>query len=402
MRTNFLRIALLTALAEEPGRASRKAAFRPFVGRSVLSHQIDCARALDCDMVVCMIRGLGPEAIVCQHRAESLGMRFRAIEDLRRLSGAISADDRVIVIADGLALDIETAQAAIGGKPGVATFPADVAVPLGFERIDAERAWAGLLAIRGDAVERLSDLPPDADAASALLRIALQSGVRTTPLDLSAIEDMAAIGPEDEASLSAREGRWIARRAQPVSFAAPGRAMAERIGIRLARDVVGSRFERVPLMVAVAAGVLAAILAVFGKPLTGLLISGLMAAALPIADIVLRLARPPGREPRMWHATALLAGAGDVLLIGLIAMAGRVTGSWIDLFLPLMLIGLLRIGARIAPIAVRPLMSDRIALLAVLVPAGCLGLLQPVVASLALLALIAIYRATHADRLTAP
>ena len=60
-------------------------------------------------------------------------------------------------------------------------------------------------------------------------------------------------------------------------------------------------------MVAVAAGVLAAILAVFGKPLTGLLISGLMAAALPIADIVLRLARPPGREPRMWHATALLA-----------------------------------------------------------------------------------------------
>ena len=248
----------------------------------------------------------------------------------------------------------------------------------------------------------MSDLPPDADAASALLRIALQSGVRTTPLDLSAIEDMAAIGPEDEASLAAREGRWIARRAQPVSFAAPGRAMAERIGIRLARDVVGSRFERVPLMVAVAAGVLAAILAVFGKPLTGLLISGLMAAALPIADIVLRLARPPGREPRMWHATALLAGAGDVLLIGLIAMAGRVTGSWIDLFLPLMLMGLLRIGARIAPIAVRPLMSDRIALLAVLVPAGYLGLLQPVVASLALLALIAIYRATHADRLTAP
>ena len=38
--------------------------------------------------------------------------------------------------------------------------------------------------------------------------------------------------------------------------------------------------------------------------------------------------------------SALLAGAGDVLLIGLIAMAGRVTGSWIDLFLPLMLMGL--------------------------------------------------------------
>ena len=397
-----MRIALLTALAEELGRGSRKAAFRPFVGRSVLSHQIDCARALDCDMVLCMIRGLGPEAIVCQHRAESLGMRFRVIEDLRRLSGAVSADDRIVVIADGLALDIETAQAAIGEKPGIATFPADVAVPLGFERIDAERAWAGLLAIRGDAVERLSDLPPDADAASSLLRIALQSGVRTTPLDLGLIEDMAAIGPEDDGSLSAREGRWIARRAEPVSFAAPGRALAERIGIRLARDVVGSRFERVPLIVAVAAGVLAAILALFGKPLTGLLISGLMAAALPIADVVLRLARPPGREPRVWHATSLLAGAGDVLLIGLIAMAGRTTGTWIDLFLPLMLMGLLRIGSRIAPIGIRLLLSDRIALLAILVPAGYLGILQPVVAALAVLVLLAIFRATHADRLTAP
>ena len=397
-----MRIALLTALAEDPVRPSRKAAFRPFVGRSVLSHQIDCARALDCDMVLCMIRGLGPEAIVCQHRAESLGMRFRAVEDLRRLSGAISADDRVIVIADGLALDIETAQAVIGERPGIATFPADIAVPLGFERIDAGRAWAGVMAIRGDAIERLSDLPPDADAASSLLRIALQSGVRTEPLDSGLIEDMAAIGPEDEASLSTREGRWIARRAQPVSFAAPGRALAERVGIRLSRDIVGSRFERVPLIVAVAAGVLAAVLALLGKPLTGLLVSGLMAAALPVADIVLRLARLPGKGARGWYATSLLAGAGDVLLIGLIAMAGRGTGTWIDLFVPLTLIGLLRIGARIAPGGVRPLLSDRIALLAVLIPAGYLGLLQPVTAALAVLVLFAIFRATHVDRLTLP
>lgn len=397
-----MRIALLTALAEHPERAGHKAAFRTFVGRSVLSHQIDCAKALDCDIVLCMIRGLGPEAIVCQHRAERLGMRFRAIEDLRRLSGAISADDRVIVIADGLALDIETARAAIGERPSVATFPADLAVPHGFERIDAERAWAGLLSIRGEAIERLADLPSDADAASSLLRIALQSGVRTDPLDPELMEDMACNPSEDEASLAARERRWIARRAEPVSFAAPGRAIAERIGIRLSRDVVGSRFERVPLFVAVAAGILAGVLAVFGKPLTGLLVSGVMALALPIADIVLKLARPPGERITAWHASSLLGGAGDVLFIGLLALASRGTGSWIDLFLPLVLIGLLRIGSRIAPLGVRPLLSDRIALLAVLVPAGYLGVLQSVIAMLALLVLAALFRATHSDRLTPP
>ena len=397
-----MRIALLTALAEDPARAGQKAAFRTFVGRSVLSHQIDCAKALDCDMVLCMIRGLGPDAIMGQHRAEKLGLRFRAIEDLRSLSGAISADDRVIVIADGLALDIETARAAIGERPGVATFPAELAVPLGFERIDADRAWAGLLSIRGEAIERLADLPSDADAASSLLRIALQSGVRTEALDPAMIEDIAWSPSEDEVSLEAREGRWIARRAQPVSFAAPGRALAERIGIRLARDVVGSRFERMPLLVAVAAGILAAVLALFGKPLTGLLMSSVMAFALPIADIVLKLARPPGEEVKVWDAAILLGGAGDVLLISLLAFASRGTGTWIDLFFPVVLLGLLRIGSKMAPIAIRPVLSDRIALLAVLVPAGYLGVLQPVMALLAVFVLAALSRAVRSDGLTLP
>ena len=391
-----MRIALLTALAEDPDHTGRKAAFRPFVGRSVLSHQIDCARALDCDIVLCMTRGLGPEAIVCQHRAESLGMRFRAIEDIRRLVGAIGADDLVIVIADGLALDVQTAEEAVGERQGIGTFPADIAVPLGFERIDAERAWAGLLAVRGEAIEKLADLPLDADAASSLLRIALQKGVRTYELDPATMEEMDPIGPDAPASRAAREGRWIARRAQPVSFAAPGRALAERIGIRLSRDIVGSRFERVPLIFAVAAGILAAILAFFGKPLTGLLLSGAM------ADIVLKLAKPPGEKAKAWHANALLAGAGDVLLVGLLALASRGTGTWIDLFLPLILIGLLRIGARLAPRCIRPLLSDRIALLAVLVPAGYLGLLQPLIGLLAVCVLAGLFRAIHSDELTPP
>ncbi|MCH2486625.1 MAG: hypothetical protein MK010_02635, partial [Erythrobacter sp.] len=151
-----MRIALLTALAEDPARPGRKAAFRSFVGRSVLSHQIDCARALGCDMVLCMIRGLGPEAITCQHRAERAGMRFRPIEDLRRLSSAIGANDSVVVIADGLAVDVETARDAIGERPAIATFPADIAVPLGFERIDSDRAWVGMMTLRGEMIERLS------------------------------------------------------------------------------------------------------------------------------------------------------------------------------------------------------------------------------------------------------
>ena len=55
-----------------------------------------------------------------------------------------------------------------------------------------------------------------------------------------------------------------------------------------------------------------------------------------------------------------------------------------------------------APIAIRPVLSDRIALLAVLVPAGYLGVLQPVMALLAVFVLAALSRAIRSDRLTLP
>lgn len=397
-----MRIALLTALAEDPDRGGQKLAFRSFAGRSVLSHQIDCARELGCEAVVCMVRGLGPEAIACQHRAESSGMRFQAVEDLRRLSGLVKADDRVVVMADGLNPDPEIAVDVIGERAVVATFPADVAVPRGFERIDSERAWAGVLSVRGDTVERLSDLPPDSDAASALLRLALQTGVRTHPLDPALLDVGGWDKSGDPETLRASEARWIARRAAPAPFSAPGRAVAERIGIRLARDLVGSRFGRAPILVATGAGVLAAMLGVVGKPLTALAISGLMMLAIPVARIVLKLGRAPRREESKWHAGSALDWASDALLVGLLALAGRTTESWIDLFLPAVLIALLRIATTYGMAGLRPLFSDRIALLALLIPASYLGFLQPLIAIVSLVALAALFRAIHTDRLTTP
>lgn len=391
-----MRIAILTALAEDPDHMGRKRAFRVFAGRSILSHQLDRAIDLGCESVVCLVGGLGQDVIACQHRAEAAGVRFQAIEDLRRLSGLVKADDDVFVIADGVLPAGEEAVHLLAERPVVLTFPTDPALSLGFERIDGERAWAGMLRTRGQSVERLSDLPPDAEAASALLRIALQAGTRQTPLDPALLANGDWILRADRPTLLAREKRWIAGRISPVSFAAPGLATAERIGGRLARDIVGSRLERIPLLAAVIAGVLAALMATLGKPLVALSLGTAMAVLLPIAGVIQRLGRMPRNRTKRLGVDTTLRASADLLLVALVSLTVPVEGpAWLRLFVPAILFGLLRLGERLtlgmnrqeSLAGWRALYADRIVLLAVLLPAAIFGVAQLACAVLSLLVL---------------
>lgn len=391
-----MRIAILTALADDPDYKGRKRAFRIFAGRTILSHQLDCAIDLGCESVACLVGGLGQDVIACQHRAEAAGVRFQAIEDLRRLSGLVKADDDVFVIADGLLPASHEAVRLLAERPVVLTFPADPALGFGFERIDGDHAWAGTLRARGQCVERLSDLPPDADAASALLRIALQTGTRQTPLDPALLANGDWLLRADPPSLLAREKRWIAGRVSPVSFAAPGLATAERIGSRLGRDIVGTRFERIPLVAAVAAGVLAALMATLGKPLVALSLGTAMAVLLPVVGVIQRLGRMPRNRASRFGVDMTLRAGADLLLVALIALTIPVEGpAWLRLFVPAILFGLLRLGeqhtfdpdAPGSSASWRALYADRIVLLALLLPSAFFGVAQLACAVLCLLVL---------------
>lgn len=402
-----MRIAILTALAEDPDQRGRKRAFRIFAGRTILSHQLDCAIDLGCESVACLVGGLGQDVIACQHRAEAVGVRFQAIEDLCRLSGLVKAGDDVFVIADGLLPSAEEAVGQLAERPAVLTFPIDPALRLGFERIDGERAWAGMLRTRGQAVERLSDLPPDADAASALLRIALQAGSRQTPLDPALLANGDWLQRADQATILAREKRWISEQVSPVSFAAPGLATAERIGGRLARDIVGTRFERVPLFAAVGAGVLAGLLAVIGKPLVALSLGTIMAALLPLAGVVQRLGRAPRNRARRFGVDATLRAGADLLLVALVGLNMPVQGpDWLRLFIPTILFGLLRLGEHLTlhsetrgrPASWHALYADRIVLLALLLPAAFFGIAQFACAALSLLVLGSLFLRDAGER----
>jgi len=158
-----------------------------------------------------MAREFGPEMAELQRESERAGASFHVLTGARGLSALVSAADEVLVVADGLLPTTGDALRMIAGGQGISVQPAETGIPAGFERIDLNNAAAGLMLIPGRLVDRLMDLPPDADPASALLRIALQAGVaqRSVPGDVRHGGRWLLVRNEGEAQ--AAEDSWMAR-----------------------------------------------------------------------------------------------------------------------------------------------------------------------------------------------
>jgi hypothetical protein len=391
-----LRIALLLALAENPDAAGEKLTFRRFAGRSVLAHQIDAVLAMGCESVICLASGLSQDLLSCQHHAEAGGAKFHTIDSSRRLASMTTAQDEVFVIADGLLPEASLLVSSLSDRAKILTFPAEVAVTKGFERLDGTRAWAGAMRIWGSAVERLSDLPADADAASSLLRIALQTGTPTAPLDPAVLAEGRWSLKDSYAERAEREKLWVASHIQPASFAAPGTAIAERMGARLARDFIGGAMQRSPWFLAAGAGVFAGVASLLGYPMVAMGLAGLMVFGERIGGVFERLIQAGSPSTKGFSLSKIWRLATDAMIIALCAVSmpedtGPADSGLFRLFLPLMLIALLRLGERIGRPKWRETYADRISLVALLLPAVLFGQLQLVIPVFSLLVLASFF-----------
>lgn len=387
-----MRVALLSTLENTPAPGKLRAPFRMFAGSRIIDRQIDLAIAAGCETIACLVDGIGREVTEAQQRAEQAGARFVAMQRARPLSGIVGAADELLVMGAGI-LPADDAVLRLTARPVVLAFPADDAVPRGYERLDLEFAWAGVMLAPGSAVERLSELPEDADVISALLRIALQCGVKIYPVEKRLLEEgMWHLNPTAEA-LAEREDRWIRTHADPAPFTALGLAVAERIGARFAKDSLGGRAVRIPAVAAGLAGIGALILAVLGFPVAALGLGALMATLGAAGETVERI----GKAGQFGATRSALAKTidwmTDPILAILIALASPEDTEWLRLFVPAVLFGLLRLGERSRHDRWHDTYRDRVLLALALVPFAFLGVLQPAVAALALIVLITLFLA---------
>ncbi|MBX7540605.1 hypothetical protein [Qipengyuania sphaerica] len=381
-----MRIALLSALDSATTPASVRPAFAQFAGAMVIERQLDLAIRLGCERVACLVDTIESEIVELQHRAEKAGLKFRALRQPSRIGSMVEAEDELLVMAPGVLPDDDAVEASLG-KGQVLVLPADIAVPLGYERIDLELAWSGVMLVPGKVIDRLGQLPDDVDVPSALMRIALQSGSQMAALDRELVAEGKWQLNADRQALDLREKKWIDAQREQISFRAPGLAVAERAGARLARDVVGRSAQSVATIAAGVSLLGAAVAGALGFAATGLALvsfGALFGHMGGVVERVARLGRPKrGIEP----IQKVLSYLVDPLLIALLILAAPESLEFLRVFVPLMLIGLLRLGERHASDKWRRTYSDRIMLGFLLAPAAFIGYSTELAALFALVVL---------------
>jgi hypothetical protein len=376
-----LRIALISMGGEF-------AAELRLAGHSLAWHQLQAALALSCERIVCLAEAPGPQLADLQREAERRGATFHAVTHHRALSGLVRAADTLVVFAPGVLPDVDWLAQTFGARAGVAVLPAEGAVEQGFERIDRERAWAGVLATRGDAVEALGVLPPDADPIAGLLRVALQRGATAVAVPDKWLDQSRWALIATPAAAEQYQAGWYLRHVPAPAFDRPGAAVAHRLAQRIVARVNNAARAATGLIAGGAIGALgSAVAGYLGYTVAAM--AGLAAASALLAtgSALGRLARAGSREgSRAWppHARRALL---DLSLVA-IAASPSVFEGWTAAFAALVLVATIRIAREpFAPFALRWL-SDRTVVFVLLTVAAVAGGFIPALALLALFGLV--------------
>ena len=393
-----MRTALLAA--QKRTETGELRAFQLLGGRNVLTWQYDLLRAFGCERIVCLCEASRPEIIELQHTAENDGVHFHAIKGSLQLVGLITADENVIMLRDGLVAEADLFNTVAQSGRLIASLPADSApardFPQDFERIDANRAWAGLAIFRGNLAERLADLPADSDTMSLLLRLALQAGVRDAPIDPHAVADGRWLLATDPNELEKRQAALITRSNEAAPWTGPGRAFANFIVQKLAP----SGMERGPVV----SGALGttAMLAMFGafwleQAALGLSLGAIGSFALAISRAGSRLKASLFGKPFSERKSRGLNAGRDVVTVGALALPALTPAlNPTEVILPALAIGLARLASLNDSSAISVFWADRtthLLLLAVCAIFGQLPLGIAVFAALALAQCIVRFRA---------
>lgn len=377
-----MRSALLSTL--ETTQAGRPRAFERLGGRPLIAWQVDLARDLGCQRIICLAERETEALGDLREQVEAEGLDFQLVRGPLPLVSLLSADQELAVFADGLVADRERLASAFNGNRGVLALPAEEGLAAGFERIDADHAWAGVLAARARIVEQLAEMPPDSDTISVLLRLALQAGTPLIPLQAEVVHNGEWLLVTERAALAQREEALLDRSVESEMWLAPGIAASSRVARRLAPDAL----ERGPAF-AFATGCLGLVgalaLAQFSMPVAGLMVFALAAFALGIGAALDRLkarlrgiGKSAGRTD--WRQLAV-----DGVLATLLAMPLEQGNLPERFFLPVMLLALLRLAETLAPERWRASWQDRILLGALLLPAAWFGVLDQALAVFCLL-----------------
>jgi hypothetical protein len=231
--------------ADEPG--GRLRATLPLGGRTLVERQVRLAAAAGADPVVLAVERVPGDLVAALDRLRAQGLDVIVARTAADAADAIAAEDRVLLVADGLLASSVHAERLLDlGGMALLTVP-DARVDDRFERIDAHSRWAGLALIDGSLLHRTADSLGDWDLQSTLLRRAVQSGARQIAVRGEEVDDQITVaeraddldGAEERLirAAAARRKDWVSAYLLAPAEAAASAALMPRpvspVGLRL-------------------------------------------------------------------------------------------------------------------------------------------------------------------------
>ncbi|MET0251520.1 MAG: hypothetical protein ABW203_05010 [Novosphingobium sp.] len=348
-----MRVALLSTLEPATDAAIPRGLLH-VGGRAIVQHQLGAAIASGCERVVCLTDGQPRDVLALQRLATRSGLSFSVVGNGHDLARLILPQDEVLILADGLLAAPDKLAVLVDEGRGVLTQPAERGLAAGFERIDAERAAAGVLLVPGALLSRLTELPSDWSPGSALLRLAAQAQLPRRDLPAELPDDTRWTMIRSEAEAQAFEPRWLRLHTAGAAVRGAGPWLAAELVQRLGPELLHTRSR--PRLIALLAAVLTlagAGLGWAGATAGGLILLGLAWLASDCADLLTRIDRHTISRPRPRFPTdAVFAWALDGAFVLCCVARLRTTEDYPQALLPaafagLSLFGMLRLIPRI-------------------------------------------------------
>ncbi|WP_271077752.1 hypothetical protein [Aurantiacibacter sp. MUD61] len=268
-------------------------------GKTLAQRQLLFAQQCGCKQVIAHGGGASEDAIALRHAVEKAGMRYQVISNAHALPGAIKDDDSLLIFQPGLLPESRQALELIRAEGDrMLVFSAGPGTAAGFERIDLDRAWGGVMTLPGKWLGQLTSLPEDAAPHAALLRIALQHRLSEARLDDSVLDDGKWQIIRDADSAKRHEAGWMQTHLGKGSLTAPSRWLGSSIAARAGGWLMQRSWAK--------PGILA---------LSGLLLVGSITAAfyeLPVAAFALAALSVPVLEVMLGISKLAVAPFGQI------------------------------------------------------------------------------------------
>lgn len=176
----------LTALLfahHELQETGEPAGLLPLAGWTVVERQARLAARVGAAQIVICSDRITPVMTAALARLRKDGLTVELARNVAEAGDIVQPSDKVLMFAEGLVCDERIVRRALAMPIMPAILVRGDDGDDRYERIDAERRWAGLALISGSAVREVSRRFGDWDLQSTLLRTAVQSGAEMVPWD---------------------------------------------------------------------------------------------------------------------------------------------------------------------------------------------------------------------------